>query len=223
MRTYHLVLPLSHYLATSMLMKTRHLVILLSHYLAISYHLELPPADGLSLFHSTFTCEHSTREQGKENCEWWLLVFAVCLFYHVPSYCILPYEALDKVFKIKMHWWPHRTKVPKKRGCGEKKASVLCGANLLLAKSIKAAALSLFLLGILWHYALKVVGNVFCGQGTQAGAQFAFNLFNVFSPHWLSNLSLARKCGICFCLKMDILLLLVNIMMIIIMRTITGV
>lgn len=223
MRTCHLVLPLSHYLATSMLMKTRHLVILLSHYLAISYHLELPPADGLSLFHSTFTCEHSTREQGKENCEWWLLVFAVCLFYHVPSYCILPYEALDKVFKIKMHWWPHRTKVPKKRGCGEKKASVLCGANLLLAKSSKAAALSLFLLGILWHYALKVVGNVFCGQGIQAGAQFAFNLFNVFSPHWLSNLSLARKCGICFCLKMDILLLLVNIMMIIIMRTITGV
>ena len=223
MRTCHLVLPLSHYLATSMLMKTRHLVILLSHYLAISYHLELPPADGLSLFHSTFTCEHSTREQGKENCEWWLLVFAVCLFYHVPSYCILPYEALDKVFKIKMHWWPHRTKVPKKRGCGEKKASVLCGANLLLAKSIKVAALSLFLLGILWHYALKVVGNVFSGRGTQAGAQFAFNLFNVFSPHWLSNLSLARKCGICFCLKMDILLLLVNIMMIIIMRTITGV
>ena len=211
-----------------MLMKTRHLVILLSHYLAISYHLELPPADGLSLFHSTFTCEHSTREQGKENCEWWLLVFAVCLLYHVPSYCTLPYEALDKVFKIKMHWWPHWRKVPvigvpKKRGCGEKKASVLSGANLLLAKSSKAAALSLFLLGILWHYALKVVGNVFCGQGIQAGAQFAFNLFNVFSPHWLSNLSLARKCGICFCLKMDILLLLVNIMMIIIMRTITGV
>ena len=228
MRTCHLVLLLSHYLATSMLMKTRHLVILLSHYLAISYHLELPPADGLSLFHSTFTCEHSTREQGKENCEWWLLVFAVCLFYHVSSCCILPYEALDKVFKIKMHCWPHRTKVPvlgvpKKRGCGEKKASVLCGANLLLAKSSKAAALSLFLLGILWHYALKVVGNVFCGQGTQAGAQFAFNLFNVFSPHRLSNLSLARKCGICFCLKMDILLLFVNIMMIIIMRTITGV
>ena len=74
-----------------------------------------------------------------------------------------------------------RTK--KKHGCGEKKTSVLCGANLLLAKSSKAAALSLFLLGILWHYALKVVGNVFCGQGTQAGAQFAFNLFNVFSPH----------------------------------------
>ena len=161
--------------------------------------------------------------KARKNCEWWLLVFAVCLFYHVPSYCILPYEALDKVFKIKMHWWPHRTKVPKKRGCGEKKASVLCGANLLLAKSSKAAALSFFLLGILWHYALKVVGNVFCGRGTQAGAQFAFNLFNVFSPHWLSNLSLARKCGICFCLKMDILLLLVNIMMIIIMRTITGV
>ena len=152
-----------------MLMKTRHLVILLSHYLAISYHLELPPADGLSLFHSTFTCEHSTREQGKENCEWWLLVFAVCLLYHVPSYCTLPYEALDKVFKIKMHWWPHWRKVPvigvpKKRGCGEKKASVLSGANLLLAKSSKAAALSLFLLGILWHYALKVVGNVFSGR-----------------------------------------------------------
>ena len=49
-----------------------------------------------------------------------------------------------------------RTK--KKHGC------VLCGANLLLAKSSKAAALSLFLLGILWHYALKVVGNVFTGR-----------------------------------------------------------
>ena len=41
---------------------------------------------------------------------------------------------------------------------------MLSGANLLLAKSSKAAALSLFLLGILWHYALKVVGNVFRGQ-----------------------------------------------------------
>ena len=41
---------------------------------------------------------------------------------------------------------------------------MLCGANLLLAKSIKVAALSLFLLGILWHYALKVVGNVFTGR-----------------------------------------------------------
>ena len=91
LRTCYLVLPLSHYhLATSMLMKTRHLVILLSHYLAISYHLELPPADGLSLFHSTFTCEHCTREYvSMENCEWLLLVFAVCHFYHVPSCCIL--------------------------------------------------------------------------------------------------------------------------------------
>ena len=75
LRTCNLVLPLSHYhLATSKLMKTRHLFILLSHYLAISYHLELPPADGLSLFHSIFTCEHCTREyvlckQGKTmNC-----------------------------------------------------------------------------------------------------------------------------------------------------------
>ena len=46
--------------------------------------------------------------KARKNCEWWLLVFAVCLFYHVSSCCILPYEALDKVFKIKMHWWPHR-------------------------------------------------------------------------------------------------------------------
>ena len=128
MRTCNFVLPLSHYhLASSMLMKTRHLVILLSHYLAISYHLELPPADGLSLFHSTFTCEHCTREYVSKEKLWMVapcfcrLSLLSCPFLlHPTRKSILSQNALMATPDIlgiksgtsKMQRNLHKTKVP---------------------------------------------------------------------------------------------------------------
>ena len=95
MTTCNFVLPLSHYhLATSTLMKTRHLVILLSHYLAISYH--------QALTSRAFWLRVGFGSGLTKKLGFWVsgIVHIVVLKLILWSFCVFPFHARGQSQKV---------------------------------------------------------------------------------------------------------------------------